>query len=86
MLVLWLLGGMRVVCGRSPKWILLSLLSLALLLYPHEPLTYLLTPLPPPQARAPRRRIVVPRPALAKGKAEPDTLQVVDRSDIDPKI
>ena len=44
------------------------------------------TPLPPPQARAPRRRIVVPRPALAKGKAEPDTLQVVDRSDIDPKI
>lgn len=44
------------------------------------------TPLPPPQARAPRRRIVVPRPALAKEKAEPDTLQVVDRSDIDPKI
>ena len=44
------------------------------------------TALPPPLARAPRRRIVVPRPALAKGDATPDTLQVVDRSDIDPKI
>jgi hypothetical protein len=43
------------------------------------------SPLPTP-APARRRRIVVPRPALAKGKAEPDTLQVVDRSDIDPKL
>ena len=43
------------------------------------------TTLPPPLARAPRRRIVVPRPALAK-EAAPDTLQVVDRSDIDHKI
>jgi len=44
------------------------------------------TALPPPLARAPRRRIVVPRPALAKGDATPDTQQVVDRSDIDPKL
>lgn len=44
------------------------------------------TALPPPLARAPRRRIVVPRPALAKEVATPDMLQVVDRSDIDPKI
>ena len=44
------------------------------------------TPLPPPLARAPRRRIVVPRPALAKEEPASDTLQVVDRSDIDHKI
>ena len=44
------------------------------------------TPLPPPLTRAPRRRIVVPRPALAKEEAALDTLQVVDRSDIDPKL
>ena len=44
------------------------------------------TALPPPLARAPRRRIVVPRPALAKETAAPDTQQIVDRSDIDPKI
>ena len=43
-------------------------------------------PLPPPLARAPRRRIVVPRPALAKEEPASDTLQVVDRSDIDHKI
>ena len=41
------------------------------------------TTLPPPLARAPRRRIVVPRPALAKETATPDTLQIVDRSDVD---
>jgi hypothetical protein len=41
--------------------------------------------LPPPLARAPRRRIVVPRPPVS-GQASPDTTQyVVDRSDIDPK-
>jgi len=44
------------------------------------------TALPPPLARAPRRRIVVPRPALAKEEPASDTLQVVDRSDIDPKL
>jgi hypothetical protein len=43
------------------------------------------TALPPPLARAPRRRIVVPRPALAKEEPASDTLQIVDRSDIDPK-
>jgi hypothetical protein len=43
------------------------------------------TPLPPPLVRAPRRRIVVPRPPVS-GQAGPDTTQdVVDRSDIDPK-
>ena len=43
------------------------------------------TVLPPPLARAPRRRIVVPRPPVS-GHASPDTTQhVVDRSDIDPK-
>jgi hypothetical protein len=42
-------------------------------------------PLPPPLARAPRRRIVVPRPPVS-GKAGPDTtLDIVDRSDINPK-
>jgi len=42
-------------------------------------------PLPPPLARAPRRRIVVPRPPVS-WQASPDTTQdVVDRSDIDPK-
>jgi hypothetical protein len=42
-------------------------------------------PLPPPLARAPRRRIVVPRPPVS-GQAGLDvTLDVVDRSDIDPK-
>ncbi len=41
--------------------------------------------LPPPLARAPRRRIVVPRPPVS-GQASPDMTQdVVDRSDIDPK-
>jgi hypothetical protein len=43
------------------------------------------TPLPPPLARAPRRRIVVPRPPVS-GQASPDTtLDIVDRSDIDPQ-
>ena len=38
-----------------------------------------------PLARAPRRRIVVPRPPVS-GQASPDMTQdVVDRSDIDPK-
>jgi hypothetical protein len=42
-------------------------------------------PLPPPLARAPRRRIVVPRPPVS-GQASPDMTQdVVDRSDIDHK-
>jgi hypothetical protein len=42
-------------------------------------------PLPPPLARAPRRRIVVPRPPVS-GQASLDVTQdVVDRSDIDPK-
>jgi hypothetical protein len=42
-------------------------------------------PLPTPLARAPRRRIVVPRPPVS-GQASPDTTQdIVDRSDIDPK-
>jgi hypothetical protein len=43
------------------------------------------TPLPSPLARAPRRRIVVPRPPVSR-QASPDTTQdIVDRSDIDPK-
>jgi hypothetical protein len=43
------------------------------------------TPLPAPLARAPRRRIVVPRPPVS-GQASPDTTQdIVDRSDIDPQ-
>ena len=43
------------------------------------------TPLPPPLARAPRKRIVVPRPPVS-GQASPDaTLDIVDRSDINPK-
>jgi hypothetical protein len=43
------------------------------------------TPLPSPLARAPRRRIVVPRPPVS-GQASPDTTQdIVDRSDIDHK-
>ena len=42
-------------------------------------------PLSPPLARAPRRRIVMPRPPVS-GQAAPDvTLDIVDRSDIDPK-
>ena len=42
-------------------------------------------PLPPPLARAPRRRIVVPRPPVSS-QAGPDMTQdVVDRSDIDHK-
>jgi len=42
-------------------------------------------PLPPPLARAPRRRIVVPRPPVS-GQAGLDVTQdVVDRSDIDHK-
>ena len=42
-------------------------------------------PLPSPLARAPRRRIVVPRPPVS-GQASPDMTQdIVDRSDIDPK-
>ena len=41
--------------------------------------------LPPPLARAPRRRIVVPRPPVSR-QAGPDMTQdIVDRSDIDPK-
>jgi len=48
-------------------------------------LTTPVTPLPSPLARAPRRRIVVPRPPVS-GQASPDTTQdVVDRSDIDSK-
>ena len=44
------------------------------------------TPLPPPLARAPRRRIVVPRPPVS-GQAGLDvTLDVVDRSDINPQV
>ena len=43
------------------------------------------TPLSPPLARAPRRRVVMPRPPVS-GQASPDETQyVVDRSDIDPK-
>jgi hypothetical protein len=62
-------------------------------LRPLEPVTALtrpvaetpVTPLPPPLARAPRRRIVVHRPPVS-GQASLDTTQyVVDRSDIDPK-
>ena len=42
-------------------------------------------PLPAPLARAPRRRIVVPRPPVSR-QTSPDTTQdVVDRSDIDPR-
>ena len=42
------------------------------------------TPLPPPLARAPRRRIVVPRPPVS-GQAGLDvTLDLGDRRDIDP--
>jgi hypothetical protein len=42
-------------------------------------------PLPPPLVRAPRRRIVVPRPPVSR-QTGPDTAQyVVDLSDIDPK-
>ena len=41
--------------------------------------------LPAPLARAPRRRIVVPRPPVSR-QTSPDTTQdVVDRSDIDPR-
>jgi hypothetical protein len=43
------------------------------------------TPLPPPLSRAPRRRIVVPRPPISKQASLDVTLDVVDRSDIDPK-
>ena len=43
------------------------------------------SPLPAP-APARRRRIVVPRPAMAKEEPASDTLQIVDRSDIDHKI
>jgi len=43
------------------------------------------TPLPAPTP-ARRRRIVVPRPALAKEEPASDKLQIVDRSDIDHKI
>jgi len=42
-------------------------------------------PLPPPLPRAPRRRIVVPRPPVSR-QASPDTTQdIVDRSDIDSR-
>jgi hypothetical protein len=53
---------------------------------PNVPVTTVpVSPLPAPLARAPRRRIVVPRPPVA-GQASPDMTQdVVDRSDIDPK-
>ena len=40
---------------------------------------------PPPQARAPRPRIVVPRPPVSRQVGSDMTLDVVDRSDIDPK-
>ena len=43
-----------------------------------EPVSPLPTPTP-----ARRRRIVAPRPALAKETAAPDTQQIVDRSDVD---
>jgi hypothetical protein len=42
-------------------------------------------PLPPPLARAPRRRIVVPRPPVSGQAGLNVTLDVVDRSDIEPK-
>jgi hypothetical protein len=42
-------------------------------------------PLPPPLARAPRRRIVVPRPPVSRQASLDVTQDVVDRSDIDPK-
>lgn len=42
------------------------------------------TPLPPPLARAPRRRIVVPRPPVAATVPVDTAQDVVDRSDIDP--
>jgi hypothetical protein len=41
--------------------------------------------LPPPLARAPRRRIVVPRPPIQASTVPDVTLDVVDRSDIDHK-
>ena len=41
--------------------------------------------LPPPLARAPRRRIVVPRPPVSEQAGLDVTQDVVDRSDIDPK-
>ena len=42
-------------------------------------------PLPAPLARAPRRRIVVPRPPVSR-QTSPDTTQdIVDRSDIEPR-
>ena len=62
-------------------------------LRPPEPVTLPSAPvtttpvdtLPAPLARAPRRRIVMPRPPVS-GRAAPDTTQdVVDRSDIDHK-
>ena len=42
-------------------------------------------PLPPPLARAPRRRIVVPRPPVSSQEGPDMTQDVVDRSDIDHK-
>ena len=41
--------------------------------------------LPPPLARAPRRRIVVPRPPVSRQMGSDMTQDIVDRSDIDPK-
>ena len=41
------------------------------------------TALPPPLARAPRRRIVVPRPPKAGPAPEPERLELLDRSDVD---
>ena len=40
------------------------------------------TALPPPLARAPRRRIVVPRPPAAARAPEPERLELLDRSDL----
>ncbi len=62
-------------------------------LRPLEPVTALtrpvaetpVTPLPPPLARAPRRRIVVPRPPVSEQASLDVTQDIVDRSDIDPK-
>lgn len=40
------------------------------------------TPLPHPQARAPRRRIVAPRAPVAARAPEPERLEMLDRSDL----
>ena len=60
-------------------------------LRPREPVTHPdvpvttdpVTALPPPLVRAPRRRIVVPRPPAAAREPEPERLELLDRSDVD---